>query len=232
MSFTWSASAATCYETHSALNRPFLLWTLIVPATALAATVVGTILTPSGFTGVPATLIGVAVVAVMIGFAVAYRSWPTGIKVDESGITIGAVAVANRDLKWLNPTAYHQAYGVYCCRWQGVDDARVITDKTELRAIAKSPEYYTFTNRWASRPAMTRCKIGVLTAPFMRAALVVDVRPSAITATKVRPAKAYSISRGEFPRLIEPELGLTWVVPTRHPDMLRAAIEQHGVPVS
>lgn len=221
------ASTGTYCEARSALSSPFLLLTVVAPAGALVAMVAATILVPYSYSGVPATLIGVAV---MVGWALAYRSWPTGIRIDVSAITIGAVTVKEQDLKWLDPTAYHQAHGVYSCRWQGVDNARVVTDKAELRAIAKSREYYTFTNRWAARPAMTRCKIGVLTAPFMRAALLVDVHPSAVTATPVRPVKAYSISRGDFPRLIRPELSLTWVVPTRHPQALEQAlryIRQH-----
>ena len=36
---------------------------------------------------------------------------------------------------------------------------------------------------------MSHCNIGVLASPFMRAALVIDVDPAAVTAPRVRPAR-------------------------------------------
>jgi hypothetical protein len=214
----------TYREPRSALNLPFLLASLVIPVAVLAVLVVVTIATPNG---IPAALTGPAIVLVLVGSALAYRCWPTGIKVDKHGIAIGAVTTPERDLKWRKPTVYHQAWGVYSCPWQSVHNARVVTNKTELRELAKSPAYYTLTNRWGARSAMTRCQIGVLTAPFMRAALVVDVYPSGITATEVRPGKAYSVARGYLPRLIRPELSPTWVVPTRKPEELEHALAHH-----
>ncbi len=88
-----------------------------------------------------------------------------------------------------------------------------------------SPRYYTFTNRWGGKAAMSHCNIGVLASPFMHAALVIDVDPYAVTAPAVRPARYYSnFKNGRFSRLIHPQLNSTWVVPTRHPEALSTAL--------
>lgn len=212
-------------ERRSALTPLLLLSIVVGPVILLAILVMVSIAT--NYNGVPAALTGLAVVVVLVGSALAYRSWPTGIKIDPSGIAIGAVTTPEQSLKWRKPTVYHQASGVYSCPWQSVHSARIVTDKDELREIAKSPAYYTLTNRWGAKPDMTHCNIGVLTAPFMRAALVIELHPSGVTATEVRPGKAYSLSRASVPRLIRPELSPTWVVPTHHPEALERVLDQH-----
>jgi hypothetical protein len=220
-----ATDADAYHEPRSALSLPFLLSSVVGPVAVLAVLVAVTVATR--YNGIPEALTGPAVVAVLVGSALAYRCWPTGIKIDESGIAIGAVTTPEREMKWRHPTVYHQAWGVYSCSWESVSHARVVTERAELRAIAKSPAYYTFTNRWGPRPAMTRCMIGVLTAPFMRAALVVDVLPSGVTATEVRPGKAYSVSRSYYSRVVRPELSLTWVAPTRRPEALAQALKRY-----
>jgi hypothetical protein len=73
---------------------------------------------------------------------------------------------------------------------------------------------------------MTRCNIGVLPSPFMRAALVIEVNSLTVTASQIRPARFYSnFKDGRFSRLVQPRLSATWVVPARHPEVLRAALQ-------
>jgi hypothetical protein len=75
---------------------------------------------------------------------------------------------------------------------------------------------------------MTHCNIGVLTSPFMRAALILNLDPTAVTATPVRPARFYTnFKDGRLSRLVPPEMSPTWVVPTRDPEALRKALENH-----
>lgn len=73
------------------------------------------------------------------------------------------------------PSAYHQSWGVYSCPWNSVRDTRVVTDRDELRRLVR--HYRTFNNRWGG----SACNIGVMSAPFMRAALVVELYPSGVT---------------------------------------------------
>jgi hypothetical protein len=105
---------------------------------------------------------------------------------------------------------------------------RIVTDRAELRRMKNQPRYYTFTNRWGGKRGMSHCPchVGVLASPFMRAALVLDVDPLAVTTTRIRPARFYSnFKDGRFSRLIHPELSPTWVVPTRHPEALGQALK-------
>jgi hypothetical protein len=92
--------------------------------------------------------------------------------------------------------------------------------------MKNQPRYYTFTNRWGGKRGMSHCHVGVLASPFMRAALVLDVDPLAVTATRIRPARLYTnFKDGRFSHLVQPELSPTWVVPTRHPEALGQALK-------
>jgi hypothetical protein len=72
---------------------------------------------------------------------------------------------------------------------------------------------------------MTHCNTGVLASPFMRAALVIQVNPSLVTASTLRPARFYSnFKDGHFSHLVRPQMSPGWVVPTRHPEKLRAVL--------
>jgi hypothetical protein len=103
---------------------------------------------------------------------------------------------------------------------------RIVTDRDELRWMNASPSYYTLTNRWSNKVRTDRCNTGVLISPFMRAALVIEVNPFEVTASQVRPARFYSnFKDGRFSHLVHPQLSPTWVVPTRHPEALSAALQ-------
>jgi hypothetical protein len=158
----------------------------------------------------------------MIYISLLYRNWPTGIRIDESAISIGAIRSARATRR--TPTVNHQGWGLFTCPWPAVEGVRVVTNRAELGQMKKSPRYYTLTNRWAGKSAISHCNTGVLAAPFMRAALVIHVDPRAVTATQIRPARFFNNSRG-YSRLVRPELSPTWVVPTRHPEALSKALK-------
>jgi hypothetical protein len=214
-------------EARSALTWPFIAWFLAAPVAFLVVCVaLSATVQPNA---VPAAGNGLAVVAILMLTSLVYRCWPTGIRVDASGITIGAVRASGRRLERRKPTVYHQAWGVYSCPWNSVHNARVVTDRAELRRIAKSPAYFTLTNRYGSRAAMAHCDIGVLSAPFMRAALVAEIYPSGVTGTQVRPGKAYGTgNQAYFSRQIPPRMSDTWIVPTRRPEALQDALKRHS----
>ena len=72
---------------------------------------------------------------------------------------------------------------------------------------------------------MTHCNTGVLTSPFMRAALVIEIDPAAVTAAAIRPARFFSSGiGGRFSRLVPPVLSPTWVVAHPAPGRLRQAL--------
>ena len=104
---------------------------------------------------------------------------------------------------------------------------RIVTDRSELRQMRNLPQYHTLTNRWSTKRGMRHCNIGVLASPFMRAALIIEVDPSAVTASEIRPARFYTNYKdGQFSHLVQPQPSPTWVVPTRHPEALRAALQR------
>jgi hypothetical protein len=215
-------SARPAYrEAHSALNWQLLAYGVFAPAaTELACLLLGVALNQPWFF----VIMGWLFVPIMISTSLLYRNWPTGIRIDESGITIGAVRPGRATRR--RPTVNHQSWGLFTCPWQALEAVRVVTDRAELRAMRNSPRYYTFTNRWGGKAGMSHCNIGVLASPFMRAALIIDVDLALVTAPETRPARYYNnFKNGYFSRLIHPQLSPVWVVPTRHPEALRTALQ-------
>jgi hypothetical protein len=211
---------AAYQEAHSALSWPLLACGLFVPAAAETAFVIlGIVVNPQWFIAIPFLPF---FLPFMIYIGLLYRNWPTGIRIDESDISIGAIRSARAARR--TPTVNHQSWGLFTCPGSAVEGVRVVTDGAELRQLKKSPRYYTLTNRWASKSTMSHCNTGVLTSPFMRAALVIDVDPLAVTATQIRPARFFNNAKG-YSRLVRPELSRTWVVPTRHPEALSKALK-------
>lgn len=215
----------TYLEAHSALNGRLLTSCLLAPAAIeIVCLTLGVTLKQPWFF----VITGSMLVPIMICAGLLYRNWPTGIRIDESGISIGAVRSARAARR--RPTVNHQSWGLYTCPWPAVLGVRIVTDPAELRLMMDSPEYHTLTNRWSNERGMRRCNIGVLAPPFMRAALVIEIDPSAVTASEIRPARFYTNYKdGQFSHRVDPQLSPTWVVPTRDPEALNAALQTaHG----
>jgi hypothetical protein len=212
----------TYSEAHSALNGPLLACGLVAPGVIeIGCLILGLALRQPWFFVIMAGML----VPVMIASGLLYRNWPTGLRVNESGISIGAIGSVRADRR--KPTVTHQSWGLFTCPWPAVQSARVVTDRDELRLLKTSSRYYTLTNRWGTKKGMNHfCNIGVLAAPLMRAALVVEVDPFAVMVSEIRPARYYSnFKDGDFSHLIQPRLSSTWIVPTRHPEALGAALQ-------
>lgn len=219
--------AAAYEEAHSALTWPLLAWGLFLPAAGEAVCII------LAGAADPIWLLGAALLPifapVMIGISLLYRNWPTGVRLDTTGITIGAIHSPRARRR--SPTVTHQSWGLFTCPWSQVRTARVVTDPSELRALKTSPLYSTLTNRWGTRrvggsSTMTTCKLGVLTAPFMRAALVIDLDFGMAENSQIRPARYFGNGIGRsVSRLVRPEMSTTWIVPTRRPNDLGQALE-------
>jgi hypothetical protein len=222
-----SAGSAAYEETRSALRWPLLTWGLFVPAgleiifLALAAAV--------NLQWLVAAAVLPFLAPMLILTSLLYRNWPTGVRIDDTGITVGAIR-SPRALS-RTPSAFHQSWGRYTSPWPQITSARVVTDPAELRHLASRSQHPTFNNSWGSKRAMDHCDIGVMTCPFMRAALVVDLYPSGVTGTTVRPARVYKpLTMLGIPfttRRIAPRTWDTWIVPTRHPQALEEALKQY-----
>jgi hypothetical protein len=214
-----SGPRAAYLEAHSALNGSLLAYGLL-PVAVEAACLAVSVTADQAWLSVA---MGAVFAFLLASVDLLYRNWPTGIRLDETGITIGAVRSARASRR--RPTVNHQAWGRYTCPWPAVLEARVVTDREELRRMKDLPQYYTLTNRWTNKAGMRHCNIGVLSSPFMRAALVIEVNPVKVTVSESRPARFYTnFKDGQFSHLVRPQPGLTWVVPTRHPMVLQAML--------
>ena len=212
---------ASYREAHSALNGGLAASAVAAPVAEIICVVVGVAANLPWFL----VFTGPLFLPVLIYGGLLYRNWPTGIRIDGSAISIGAIGSDQAARR--RPTVNHQSWGLYTCPWQAVEGVRVVTGRAELRYLKNSPRYYTFTNRWGGTRGRDHCNIGVLASPFMRAALVIDVDLLAVMATETRPARYFSnFKDGNFSRLIRPQLSPTWVVPTRHPEALSAALQR------
>jgi hypothetical protein len=207
-------------EAHSALNGALLAYGLLPPVAAIGCLILGVTTSQSWLFDLLGVLLGLTLISVSL----LYRNWPTGIRVDETGITIGAVRSARAARR--RPTVNHQSWGRYTCPWPAVLGVRMVTDRDELRQMKNSSRFLTLTNRWGRKAGMEHCNIGVLASPCMRAALVIEVNPFAVTASDIRPARFYTnFKDGQFSHLVRPQLSPTWVVPTCHPEILSKALQ-------
>lgn len=207
-------------EAHSALSAPLLALGLLPPAGALAGLAVALTAGQTWLFG----LVGALIAVTLISVGLLYRNWPTGVLVDQRGISIGAVR--SRQAARRTPTVNHQSWGLCACPWPAVRSVRVVTDRTELRQMRNQPQFHTLTNRWSGKRGLRYCNIGVLSAPFMRAAVLIEVNPAAVTTSAIRPARFYTNGTdGQFSHLVQPRPSPTWVAPTRHPGKLSAALQ-------
>jgi hypothetical protein len=163
-------------------------------------------------------LIAAAFLYILFAFPFLYRNWPTGIRLDDSGVHIGSTKRKVR--------VTHQNRGAFECPWRGVTDIRVVTDPAELKRIRTSRDLFTLSNHWGKSREVTRCMLGVLTAPLMRAALVVELYPGDATFPETKPAWFFPNQIGRPFRVKLPGYpSATWIAPTRRPQDLARYLE-------
>lgn len=194
-------------ENRSAIRWPyyihFAVWLVV-----LVAGIWMTSVNPSMSFVMAAGFIGV-----LFTVALAVKNWPTGIRVSADGIRIGGVGLHPRPARKNLPWADWQRRHVFFCPWEGVRRVAVITDKAGLQETRKLN-------------TRDRIRIGALTGPFTRAALLIEIDPDRV----IRPEFRESDTKQQFWRyshLAEVEPSPVWYVPTRRPDALRAVLAQH-----
>jgi hypothetical protein len=129
---------------------------------------------------------------------------------DDHGVHIGAGKRSTRVTR--------QNQGAFECPWRGVTGIRVVTDPQELKRIRTSRELFTLSNHWGKPRDVTKCMLGVLTAPLMRAALVIEIYPGDATFPETTPAWFFPNQLGRAFRVKLPGYpSATWVAPTRRP---------------
>ena len=197
-------------ENHSAIRWPYFLnaalWALLLAIGIAAIAWTGN---PSlaflPALGAPGTVIAVAMIIVV---------WPTGIQVRSDGLLVGGIHRAqhpNRglpsvDARWRRP---------FFCPWPASRSAEIVTDHAYIRR----------TNKDSREPG--KVALGMFYAPFTRSALLLEVDIKAVTIPEFRPPDT---SRPFFrpANFAVPYTSPVWLVPTRHPEALRAALSQYA----
>jgi hypothetical protein len=208
----------TYVERHCAFNRRFVAWFLVVPNAMLVLLLLLGFL--SHLWAVAAPLLGIVGYLALITWTMVYRNWPTSIRVDGEGVRIGAAA-SHRTRR---VSAVHQAWGLFDCPWEAVLGISVVADADGLDRIRHAGALMAPTNRWG-KPRNSMLRKGVLTAPFMRAALVVQVDPGRATVPATSASRFYdnrSTVRQYRDAGVESAI---WIVPTRRPVELRRAVQ-------
>jgi hypothetical protein len=210
----------TYAEKRAALGGRLVVVAGIGPVLVLVIAVLVTVVTPVG-----TLLISAAVLYMIFAFPLLARNWPTEIRLDDQGVHIGGDRNRTRVAR--------QNQGNFECPWRGVTDIRVVTDPRELKRIRTSRELFTLSNRWGKPHDVTKCMLGVLTAPLMRAALVIEIYPGDATFPETEPAWFFPNQLGRAFRVkLDGCPSATWIAPTRRPDELNAWLRAMGEPGS
>lgn len=212
----------TYLEKHSAFNGRFVAWFLVVPNVVMAV-----LLALSFYWAAVAGAVGAVGFVLIITWTMAYRNWPTGIRIDDDGVRVGAVSSRRAERRTRKIGAVHEAWGLFFCPRDGVLAITVVTDSGELDRIRQSGALVAPTNRWG-KPVGSRLHKGVLTGPFMRAALVVQVDPARATVPATYASRFYSNRPPEWRSKDAGLEGAIWIVPTRRGEELRKAVS--GLP--
>lgn len=144
-----------------------------------------------------------------------------GIRIDADGIQIGGIRARERRIRqhrWPPRRPFRvagQSRAVFTCPWEGVRSLYLITDSQDFKHIRSDLKQFLKARKGTQAP------LGMLHGPFMKAALVIT--HNAIDATS-DPAD-FRPSWGQYVDL-RPVKSPTWMVPTRNPEALRAALEQ------
>lgn len=188
-------------EDRCGLRWPLLIASIalsVVGALALLFFVAAAILAPIGW--VLVLLIVLFLIWAYRWLHVSVRGWRVGIQVDDEQIQIGGLRGAERRRlsqrrSARDEDAFVEPKGVFTWRWRsGAESLYLITDRRELREFAR---------RHHIERGSGQVSRGFLAVPRMRAALVIATTPS--------------IGMNAF----KPQV---WLVPTRRPDDLRAAL--------
>lgn len=208
---------------------PVATWTVLALGIVLSA-VFGSI-TVAVLFALALLLIGFVQVTSLIG------RLPLGIRMDQQGIRIGGVQAAEEGRSRVHPRdrpirGFTRAMHVYSCEWEGVQRIKVLTDPRELRAMARgfggsgSAEYR---GEWWSSLNMAAWAPGRFVDVLTGAALVIEVETARASFQATRPPKgglggsvAADVYTGET---------MTWVIPTRNPQAIKAALAAARPPV-
>lgn len=196
---------------------------------ALVASAVISVIVTAGFFAAMYLphLSGLGIIGVVTGVWAIFMWLPliyglyVGIRIDPERIQIGGIRARERRIRqhrWPPRKPFHaggQSRAVFSCPWEGVRSLYLLTDRDEIKHLLRD------WNRFRKETAGLRTPLGAMNAPFSKSILVIT--HNAIDATS-DPAE-FRPNWGQYGN-IKPVQSPTWIVPTRRPEALRAALEQ------
>ena len=200
-------------EDHCALRWPLIFHAIFWPVLLVAAIVVLIVDTNPNLS----YLLVIPLAGTALGIITAVINRATGIRITHTGVSIGGVRRQHhrRGLSGGSgslPPATAQRMYVFSCPWPGIRHVEVVTSRDRMRELARS------------RSDGGILALGTLWAPFMRAALVIQVDLRHATVPEFRPPD----TRRYWFKPSRPDpytVSRTWFAPTRHPAELRAALD-------
>lgn len=157
----------------------------------------------------------IGTLGVLVTVVIIAANFRTGIEISADGIRIGAVNHTRKQPRRSLPWGDAQRKEVFFCPWNAVQRAAVVTDRTALKS--------------AGRLRNPGVKLGVLWAPFAKAALVIEIDPRSAVFPEFRePDQKRPIFRPYHPGPFTPSS--IWYAPTKRPDDLRRVLAQHVAP--
>lgn len=170
-------------------------------------------------------------------------AWPLGIRIDARGIRIGGVEAQEKGRSRVQNrqkpiSGLTRAMHVYSTEWTGVRRVRVITDPQELQAVranARSPRNG-FPGAWWVGLGYAAWAPGRFLSAGTGAVMVLEVRADLADYQVTRPPSAASKARLYSGNDVGPDavfnsLFQKWVVPTKDPERLRAALATAYPPI-
>lgn len=207
----------TYSEDRCALRTPFVLLGVTMPILFLLCVVAAAVTGSDSF-------VVLAVVPLFVwiftngGKLALY--WPVGIRIDSAGVRIGNVRRSRRSNRRKPPMPGNQSYQIFSVAWADTQSMEVVTDRKRLRDLRKSTRRAPTPSGARTRGgAVTGRYLGVMLAPFTRAALVLEVDPERAHYPEFRVQRPLPLTTAQ----VGVRSG-TWVVPTRRPDQLSETI--------
>ena len=202
-------------EDGSARTTRMYLGALMIPGLLCVGIVASAVL---GSVGVAAILAVLLLFFAFLSSTILSTRLPLGIRMDAQGIRIGGVR-GNRVHRDKPIQGFTRAMHVYSCDWQGVRRIKVLTEPRELALMARrfggpqdlNPPWWAFLSLapWAPGRFIDN----------RSAALVIEVETARASFQATRPPKITALVDS-----IYNSPTMTWVIPTRDPQRLKAAL--------
>ena len=214
-------------EDGSARSAGMITLALLLPVLSLIGVVVAA---AAGSVGAVVMLAVLLLFFVFLSIPALMTRLPLGIRMDAQGVRIGGVAAAEKGRSRVRPRdkpiqGFTRAMHVYSCDWDGVRRIKVLTDPAQLLAMAatvdsKTPDSHAYA--WWSRLGYAAWAPGRFIDRRTGAVLVIEVERQRASFQPTRPAKGL-VGAHEAQRIYTGET-MVWVIPTRDPQRLKAAL--------